>query len=90
MLGSVTSIGPHVIKLFHENENEQEILILRLRLYNQDIGMGFAMKMCHADIVGITKLQKKWKRQIVKKISSFQKRKLQVLGNIRKTVHSGQ
>ena len=37
------------IKLFAKNEKELETLIQAVRIYSQDIGIGFAIKMCRAN-----------------------------------------
>ena len=38
-----------VIKLFAKIEKELETLILVVRIYSQDIGMEFGIKMCHVN-----------------------------------------
>ena len=36
------------IKLFAKNEKELATLLQSVRIYSQDIGIEFAVKMCHA------------------------------------------
>ena len=72
------------IKLFAKNEIELEILTLTVRIYNQDMGMEFGTKLCHANnekrkttYEGRNGTTKSRKNQNARRIGN-----LQILGNI--------
>ena len=55
-----------------KNEKELETLIQIIRIYSQDRGMEFGIKMCHAN-------NEKWKRQIIEGIELPNQDKIKTL-----------